>query len=138
MKSKDWRPTAFVETAPGVVSEAEADAARLEQRRSLLAFIHRLMALDAAALVLTITLIEKAFAQPQRRELVAVAVGGLLFSAIAGGFATLALLARTPRAGARLPSADPRGWLAAAALTLLGFGAGIAALAGFFLVNWFR
>ena len=29
MKSKDWRPTAFVDTAPGVVTEQEAETSRL-------------------------------------------------------------------------------------------------------------
>jgi len=47
MNSKDWRPTAFVDTAPGVVTEPDAEAWRLEQQRLLLAFIRHLMALAA-------------------------------------------------------------------------------------------
>ena len=75
MNSKDWRPTAFVDTAPGVVTEPDAEAWRLEQQRLLLAFIRHLMALATVALVLTVPLIEKAFAQPRRHEAVAVAIG---------------------------------------------------------------
>ena len=124
MSSKDWRPTAFVETAPGGITEEEADTNRRAQRRSLLAFVQRLVALDAAALLLVVTLVEKAFAQPQRREWVGVAVGGV---------ATLML-----NAGRRGPSSDPRPSLAAAGATFLCFVVGIAALAAFFLANWLR
>ena len=138
MNSKDWRPTAFVETTPGVIGEEEADAGGLEQRRSLRAFVLRVVSLDTAALVLVVALIDKAFAQPQRRELVAVAVGAFLLSVVAGGVSTLLLDAGASRPGARRPAGAPRGWLAAAGATFLVFVAGIAALAGFFLANWLR
>jgi len=138
MNSKDWRPTAFVETTPGVIGEEEADASRLEQRRALRAFVLRLVSLDTAALVLVVALIDKAFAQPQRRELVAVAIGAFLLSVVAGGVSTLLLDAGAARTGAGRPAGGPRGWLAAAAATFLVFVVGIAALAGFFLANWLR
>src|SRR4051812_41184089 len=133
MSSKDWRPTAFVETAPGGVGEEVADSSRPEQQRSLLALVLRLISLDTVALVLVVGLIEKAFAQPQRREWVAVAVGAFLLSAAVGGLSALLL-----NAGIRKASDDARRWLAAAGATFLGFIVGIAALAGFFLANWLR
>jgi len=133
MSSKDWRPTAFVETAPGGITEEEADTNRRAQRRSLLAFVQRLVALDAAALLLVVTLVEKAFAQPQRREWVGVAVGAFVLAVAVGGVATLML-----NAGRRGPSSDPRPSLAAAGATFLCFVVGIAALAAFFLANWLR
>jgi hypothetical protein len=138
MSSKDWRPTAFVETTPGVVGENEADAGRSGQRRSLLAFVLRLISLDTVALVLVVALIEKAFAQPQRREWVAVAVVAFVLSAAVGGMSALLLNAGVLRAGAGRQPDDPRRWLAAAGATFLAFIVGIAALAGFFLANWLR
>ena len=133
MSSKDWRPTAFVETAPGGVIEEQPDASRSGQRRSLLAFVLHLISLDTVALVLVVALIEKAFAQPQRREWVAVAVVAFLLSIAIGGVATLLL-----GAGARGPADAPGRSRAAAGAAFLGFIVGIAALAGFFLVNWLR
>jgi len=133
MNSKEWRPTAFVETAPGGVIEEQPDASRSGQRRSLLAFVLHLISLDTVALVLVVALIEKAFAQPQRREWVAVAVGAFLLSAAVGGVSALLL-----NAGARGWPDDRRRFLAAAGATFLGFIVGIAALAGFFLANWLR
>jgi len=133
MSSKEWRPTAFVETTPGGVGENEADAGRSAPRRSLLGFVLRLVSLDTMALVLVVSLIEKAFAQPQRREWVAVAVVGFVLSAAVGGLSALLL-----HGGARSSAADPRRWLVAAGATFLGFAVGIAALAGFFLANWLR
>jgi hypothetical protein len=138
MNSKDWRPTAFVETTPGTTGEEDAE--RRAQRRSLLAFVQRLLVLDAAALVLTVTLIDKAFAQPQRREQVAVAVGAFLFSVVVGGVASLALIARSRDAGTT-PAAAARGlqpWMAATCATFLGLAAGATALTWFFLANWLR
>jgi len=137
MSSKDWRPTAFVETTPGVAGENEVDAGR-SWRRSLLAFVLRLISLDTMALVLVVALIEKAFAQPQRREWVAVAVGAFVLSAAVGGVSALLLNAGAWRAGAGRQPDHPRRWLAAAGATFLGFVVGIAALAGFFLANWLR
>ena len=128
MKSKEWRPTAFVETAPGGVIEQEADASRLDRDRSLLEFIRHLMTLDTAALVLTVALIEKAFAQPLKRVAVAVAVGAFLLSLAIGGVAHLALLSKSPRFGA--PA-----WSLA---TFVAFAAGVGALAWFFFANWIR
>lgn len=138
MKGKDWRPTAFVETAPGVVTEAEADASRLEQRRSLRAFVQTLIALDTATLLLTVALVEKSVAQPQRRELVAAAIGAFLLGIAAGGISTLLLAARTPPAGARRPPGDARPWLLAASTTFLCFLVGVTSLAAYFLAHWFR
>lgn len=139
MKSKDWRPTAFVETAPGVVTEQEADASRLEQRRSLFEYLRHLMTLDTAALVLTVTLAEKVFAQPQRREAVGVAVGAFLLSLMLGGVAHLALLARSPRIGERhAPDGDRRAIVAWSLATFAAFAVAVGALAWFFFANWFR
>ena len=139
MNSKDWRPTAFVDTAPGVVTQPDAEAWRLEQRRLLLAFIRHLMALATVALVLTATLIDRAFAQPQRREAVAAAIGALLLSLAIGGVAHLVLLAPSRRAGARLaPEGDRRALLAWSAATFVAFAVAVGALAGFFFANWLR
>ena len=139
MNTKDWRPTAFVDTAPGVVTEQDAQTWRLEQRRLLLAFIRHLMTLATVALVLTVTLIEKAFAQPQRHEAVAVAIGAFLLSLAIGGVAHLALLAPSRRAGARHRAGGRRRALLAWSLaTFVAFAAGIGALAGFFFANWLR
>ena len=139
MNSKDWRPTAFVDTAPGVVTEQDAETWRLDRRRALFAFMRHLMTLATVALVLTATLIEKAFAQAQRREAVAVAIGAFLLSLAIGGAAHLALLAASRRVGARdAPEGDSRALLMWSLATFVAFAAGIGALAGFFFVNWFR
>ena len=138
MNNKDWRPTAFVETAPGGVAEQEADASRLEQRRSLLEFIRQLMTLDTAVLVLTVALIEKAFAQPLKRVAVAVAVGGFLLSLVLGGVAHLALLSPSPRVDARHTPADRNALMAWSLATFVAFAIGIGALAWFFFTNWYR
>jgi hypothetical protein len=139
MGSKDWRPTAFAETAPGIVGEEEAEASRLEQRRSLLAFIRHLMTLDTVALVLTVALAEKAFAQPLKRGAVAVAVGAFLLSLAIGGVAHLARLANGPRVGDRHAPADDRNVLPAWSLaTFVAFAAAVGALAWFFFANWNR
>jgi hypothetical protein len=139
MNSKDWRPMAFVDTAPGVVTEQAAETWRLDRRRALFAFIRHLMTLATVALVLTATLIEKAFAQAQRREAVAVAIGAFLLSLAIGGAAQLALLAASRRVGARhAAEGDGRALLRWSLATFVAFAAGIGALAGFFFVNWFR
>ena len=139
MNSKDWRPTAFVDTAPGVVTEQEAQTWLLDRRRALFAFIRHLMTLATVALVLTVMLIEKAFAQAQRREAVAAAIGALLLSLAIGGVAHLVLLAPSRRAGARLaPEGDRRALLAWAAVTFVAFAVAVGALAGFFFANWLR
>jgi len=139
MKSKDWRPTAFVETAPGIVTEQDADASRLGQRRGLLAFLRHLMTLDTAALVLTVALIDKGVAQPLRREAVAVAVGAFLLSLAIGGAAQLALLAANPRVGVRQgPEGGRRALLAWSLATFATFAVGAGALAWFFFANWLR
>jgi len=139
MNSKDWRPTAFVDTAPGVVSEQEAQTWRLEQRRMLLAFIRHLMTLASVALVLTVALVDKAFAQPLKRAAIAAAVGAFLLSLAIGGVAHLALLAPSRRAGARHEPEDDRHPLLAWSLaTFVAFAVGVGALAGFFFANWSR
>lgn len=139
MKSKDWRPTAFIETAPGVVSEEEADASRADRRRALYELLRHLMTLDSVALVLTVTLIEKVFVQPVHRAAVAVAVGAFMLSLIVGGFAYFNLLAAHPRVGSAHPSsADQRTLVGTTAATLLAFVSGMGALAWFFCKNWLR
>jgi len=136
--NKDWRPTAFVDTAPGVVTEQEAGASHREQRSQLLAFLRRLLTLDTIALLLIAGLIEKAFASAQRREAVTIAVGAFLLSLAIGGLAHLALLATGPPVGARHAPAEGRAALACAAATFLAFAVGVAALAWFFFANWLR
>jgi hypothetical protein len=138
MNNKDWRPTAFVDTAPGVVTEQEAGASRHGQRSHGLAFLRRLLTLDTIALLLIATLIDKAFASAQRREAVTIAVGAFLLSLAIGGLAHLGLLASGPQVGTRHGSADGRALLACAAATFLAFAVGIAALAWFFFANWLR
>ncbi len=139
MTSKDWRPTAFVETAPGVVSEEEADASRSERHRAMYEFLRHLMTLDSAALVLTAMLVEKAFAQPVLRASVGIAVVAFLVSLIAGAVTYLNLLANRPHAGAlQMPSGDMRLHLWTGLAAVLGFVVGMALLALFFWANWFR
>jgi hypothetical protein len=138
MNSKDWRPTAFVDTAPGIVTEHEAAASRDEQRGQLLAFLRSLLTLDTFALLLIWSLIDKAFAAAQRREAVTIAVGAFLLSLAIGGLAHLALLASGPTLGARHAPTGGRALLACAAATFAAFGVGVAALAWFFFANWLR
>lgn len=139
MTSKDWRPTAFVETLPGVVSEEEAEASRGERRRAMYEFLRHLMTLDSAALVLTATLVEKAFAQPVQRASVGIAIVAFLASLVAGAITYVNLLANHPRAGApQTPSSDVRLYLWTGMATVIGFIAGMALLALFFWANWFR
>lgn len=139
MTSKDWRPTAFVETAPGVVTDEEAEASRAERRRTLYEIVRHLMTLDAAALVFTVTLVGKAFSQPVQRASVGIAVIAFLVSLAGGALSNLMLLASQPRAGApHMSSRDLRFYIASAVLTAVGFILGMALLAAFFWANWFR
>lgn len=138
MNSKDWRPTAFVDTAPGVVTEQDSGAARREQRAQSLGLMRCLMALDTIALLVIVASVEKAFASAHRREAVTIAVGAFLLSLAIGGLAHLALLAGGSKAGAPHAPADGRAPLAGAAATFLAFAVGIAALAVFFFANWLR
>jgi hypothetical protein len=138
MTSKDWRPTAFVETAPGGVTE-EDEATRGDRRRALYELLRHLMTLDALALVLTATLVGRAFAQPLQRASVGVAVIAFLVSLIAGTLTYLNLLADHPRAGAPLAStSDMRFFMWTGVVTVLGFVTGMVLLVVFFCVNWFR
>jgi hypothetical protein len=139
MKSKDWRPTAFVETAPGVLTEEEAEASRLEQRRSLFEFLRLLLALDAAGLLLTVTLLGRAFTQPVQRGAVALAVGAFLLSLAGAGIAFLGGLLRQARVGSphALPG-DARARAGATIASFFAFAFGLGALAWFFFANWFR
>ena len=139
MKSKDWRPTAFVETAPGVVTEQEAEASRGEERRSLRSFLRELVALDAAALLLTVSLLGRAFVQPVQRGAVVLAIAAFLLSLAGAGIAFLAGLGQPVRVGSPHASAGParaRAGAAFASFFALAFGLG--ALAWFFVANWFR
>lgn len=139
MTSKDWRPTAFVETMPGVAGEEEAEAGRGERRRAMYEFLRHLMTLDSAALVLTATLVEKAFVQPVLRASVGIAVVAFLVSLVAGALTYLDLLANQPRADApQTPSSGVRLYVWTGMATVIGFIAGMALLALFFWANWFR
>jgi hypothetical protein len=139
MKAKDWRPTSFVETAPGVTGEDEVDSSRIEQRRAVYDYLRHLMTLDAGALVLVASLIEKVFVQPVQRGAVGIAVSAFFLSLFCGSVTYMVLLANGPRVGAlRMSSSDTRAYLVTMGLTLVGFLIGMGALAGFFLVNWFR
>ncbi len=139
MKSKDWRPTAFAETSPGVVTEEEADAVRRHRRGSLLAFLRQLLVLDTAALLLTVTLIGRAFAQPVQRGAVAFAVGAFLLGLASAGLSFLFGLQWPARVGSPQASApDSRALAVATVASFLAFAAGAVALAWFFFANWPR
>lgn len=139
MSNRDWRPTAFVETAPGVVTEEEAETSRSDQRRVMYEFLRHVMTLDAVALVLTATLIARAFAQPVRRASVGIAVLLFLFSLMAGAVTHFKLLANQPRAGApQMSSSDLRFYMMSAMLAVSSFILGMVLLATFFWANWFR
>jgi hypothetical protein len=138
MNSKDWRPTAFVDTAPGVGGEHEAGPARQGQRDHLLAFVRQLLALDTLALVLVAMLADKAFASAQRRDAVTIAVGAFQLSLAIGGLAHLALPGRRTEAGSPQAPAGAGALLACSAATFAAFAAGMAALAWFFFANWLR
>jgi hypothetical protein len=138
MNSKDWRPTAFADTAPGIVTEQEAAASRHEQRSHLLAFLRRLLTLDTVALLLIATLIEKAFASAQRRE--SRDDRGRRLPAQPGDRRPRPSRAAGDRAEGRRPACAGRGraLLACSAATFLAFAVGVAALAWFFFANWLR
>ncbi len=139
MTSKDWRPTAFVETAPGGVTEREAGASHAERRRALYALLRHLTALSSAALVLTATLVVKAFAQPVLRFGVGLAVVAFLLSLIGGAITHLKLLADpAPAEAPQMPGSDLRHYIVSAMATAFGFIVGMALLAAFFWANWFR
>jgi hypothetical protein len=139
MTSKDWRPTAFVETAPGGVADEETEATSGDRRRALYELLRHLMTLDALALVLTATLVGRAFAQPLQRTSVGIAVIAFLVSLVAGTLTYLNLLADHPRAGAPLAStSDMRFFMWTGVVTVLGFVTGMVLLAVFFCANWFR
>ncbi|MEO8523474.1 MAG: hypothetical protein ABI460_02025 [Caldimonas sp.] len=139
MKSTDWRPTAFAETAPGVVSEEDGGANRRDQRRALFEFLRHDMTMAAGALLFTVTLIEKAFAQPVNRSAVAWAVGAFLASFAGAAFTCLKLVAHYPRVGGpRMSSYELRYYLRAAAGAAIACAAGLCALAWFFWTNWLR
>lgn len=139
MKSKDWRPTAFAETAPGVVSEQDADAGRRDQRHALHAFLRHAMTLAGGALLFTVTLIGKAFTPPVNRPAVAWAVAAFLASLAGAAFTYLRLVANCPRVGTPQMSSDElRFYLRAASGAALACVAGMGALAWFFWTNWFR
>jgi uncharacterized membrane protein YtjA (UPF0391 family) len=139
MTSKDWRPTAFVETAPGGVSEEETEATRGDRRRALYELLRHLMTLDALALVLTPTMVGRAFAQPLQRTSVGIAVVAFLVSLVAGTLTYLNLLADHPRAGApQTSTGDLRFFMWTGVATVLGFVTGMVLLVVFFCANWFR
>jgi hypothetical protein len=139
MKPKDWRPTSFIETAPGASSDDAADAGRVEQRHALHGLLRHVMTSDALALVLVVSLIEKAFAQPTQRLAVAVAIAAFFLSLVCASIASLVSLASGPRAGALPAPASGRLANALASLaTLLGLPIGMGALGWFFLANWLR
>jgi hypothetical protein len=139
MKAKDWRPTSFVETAPGAMGEDEADTTRIEQRGALYEYLRHLMTLDAGALVLVASLIEKVFVQPVQRAAIGFAVSAFFASLLCGSVAYLVLLVNGPRVGAlRMSSSERRVAALTATTTLLGFLLGMGGLAWFFLANWSR
>jgi hypothetical protein len=91
------------------------------------------------ALVLTVALSEKAFAQPLKRIAVAAAVGAFLSSLAIGGVGHLVLLAASRRAGARhAAEGEVRVLLAWSLAAFVAFAVAIGALAWFFFANWTR
>lgn len=139
MTSKDWRPTAFVETAPGVIGEDEAETGPVERRRAIYDLLRLFMTLDAVALLVTATLIQKTFAQPVLRASVGIAVAAFLVSLVGGAVTYLGLLANHPRAGAaQVWSGDLRFSMASGMATVLGCLIGMTLIAAFFWANWFR
>ncbi|MCE9658829.1 MAG: hypothetical protein K8R60_09740 [Burkholderiales bacterium] len=139
MKSKDWRPTAFVETAPGVVGEAEAEARRGEQRSSLLVLLRQFVALHAAALLLTVALVGRSFAQPVQRGAVAIAIAAFLAGTVAAGVAHFSALPGTLRVGSpHVPASGTRALASVALGVFIAFALGLAGLSVFFFANWFR
>lgn len=138
MKPKDWRPTSFIDTAPSAIGD-EADAGRLEQRHALHGLLRHVMTVDALALVLVASLIEKAFAQPTQRMAVAVGVAAFFLSLVCGSLAYLVSLASGPRADSlRVPASSRLANALTSMATLLGLPIGTGALGWFFLVNWLR
>src|SRR5277367_5981048 len=139
MKPKDWRPTSFIETAPGAIGDDEADAGRVEQRHALHGLLCHVMTADALALVLVVSLIEKAFAQPTQRLAVAAAIAAFFLSLVCASVAYLVSLASGPRAGAlRVPVNSRLANALTSLATLLGLPIGMGALGWFFLANWLR
>jgi hypothetical protein len=127
MTSRDWRPTAFVETTPGRVSDDEADAARVARRATSAALLRLLLALDALAL-LVVAAVTRDPASAFQRHACGVAVAAFLVGVVAAGVGSLGLLGHAPRAGA----ARPRGGRvveAAAVLACLALLVGMAAVA---------
>ena len=139
MKRKEWSRLDYAETAPGVMTEDEADANRLEQRRGIYDFLRHLMTLDAGVLVLIATLVEKVFAPPAHRWAIGLSVVAFFVSLMGAGLTYLVLLANAPRAGdLRMTSADRRWYLSAMLATFAGFLVGMGMLAWFFATNWFH
>ena len=133
------RSADFIATEPGVMTEEEADAGRSEQRRALYEFLRHLMTLDAGALVLVATIIEKVFPAPAHRAAIGLAVVAFLSSIVAAGISYLILLGNYPRVGAeRMASQDRRVLFVSLTVTFTCFLMGMAMIAWFFLVNWWR
>ena len=128
----------YSETFPGALTDAEVGAGRIKQRKSVYEFLRHLMTLDAGALVLIATLVEKVFTQPTHRAYVGVSVLLFFLGLMGAGLTYLVLLANAPRVGAlRMTSVD-RGWYFWAMwATFSGFMTGMGFLAWFFAVNWF-
>jgi hypothetical protein len=140
MKSKDWRPTAFVETAPGGDTEEAAEASPVAPRRSLLALLRQLVTLDALALLLSVTFLARAFAQPVQRDAVALAIGAFLLSLVGAGIALLSGTLQSVRVGSPHDASrgGARAHAGAALAAFVVFAFGLGALAWFFFANWFR
>ena len=133
MTSKDWRPTAFVETAPSATGDDDIDADPVpdEPRSALHASLRQLTTLAAAALLVSMALIGRVFAEPVGRGALGWAVAAFLLSLIGSGATGLVVLASSTPPERRLV-------VAATTASFALFAAGMAALTWFFCRNWLR
>ena len=129
----------FVPTEPGEFTDSEFHSSRIDHFKAQIDVLKHVATLDTAALLVTVSLLEKVFLQPTHRYLAAIAALLFLLSLAASGYACLTALAAFPRKRAmRVDKEGQRERLFTITATFLGLIFGLLALALFFGVNWFR
>lgn len=132
-------PKRFAPTEPGEFTDSEFHGSRIDHAKAQIDVLKHVATLDTAALLVTVSLVEKVFPQPAHRYLVGLAGVLFLISLAASGFACITALAAFPRKrGLRIDKGGQRERVHAIAVTFLGLIFGLLALALFFGLNWFR
>jgi len=117
--------------------DQEKDTSRLEFHKAFYEYLKHLSTVSTGSILLLAVFLEKIFAQPKWKSLVAVSVAGFLITVIAAVIAYSLMVLNFPRPGIKSQKWEGNVVFLAVLLTWVGFISGVVSLAIFILRNLF-